>query len=69
MLLRSGLATGVLLKEDLGLHPINDGFIKVSEIIPNAISGINNLARLDWWRERIRNTFAAGERAGWKWSA
>ena len=65
----AGLATGVLLKEDLGLHPINDGFIKVSEIIPNAISGINNLARLDWWRERIRNTFAAGERAGWKWSA
>ncbi|MEN9679074.1 MAG: hypothetical protein RLZ57_203 [Actinomycetota bacterium] len=62
----AGLATGALLKEDLGTHPINNGFIRVSDVVP---SGINYLPRLDWWRERIRNTFAAGERAGWKWSA
>lgn len=62
----AGLATGVLLNKDLGEHPIKNGFIKVSEIVP---VGINNLARVDWWRERIRNTFVAGERAGWKWSA
>ena len=62
----SGLATGALLKRDLASHQIIDGKIEVKELSP---SGAADLTRLNWWRERISNTFAAGERAGWRWSA
>ena len=62
----AGLATGALLKEDLGHHKIIEGKIKVEDISP--VGTVNN-ERLNWWRERISNTFAAGERMGWQWSA
>ncbi|MEN9698158.1 MAG: hypothetical protein RL448_113 [Actinomycetota bacterium] len=62
----SGLATGQLLKSDLGENQISDGKIKLREVTP---SGAPDTSRIDWWHERIRNTFMAGEKAGWQWSA
>ena len=60
----AGLATGALLKEDLGIHKIENGKIKLIDIEP---AGIENTERLIWWQERIRNTFDAGLKQGWRW--
>ena len=59
-----GLATGALLKNDLGKHEIIDGKIKVADVVPD---GEVNSSRLTWWQDRIRNTFSAGVKAGWNW--
>lgn len=58
-----GLATGALLAIDLYELPIVNGAIKVNSMSPNpqilsecAVSG----NRLDWWRDRVRQTWSAG---------
>ena len=69
----SGLGTGALLSSDVAELPLVAGAIKVRSVLPEssallgyAVSG----ARLDWWRERIRQTWLAGaqswiQREGW----
>ncbi len=58
-----GLGTGALLAIDLYALPIVDGAIEVSAMSPNAqimSERAVSSERLDWWRERVRQTWSAG---------
>ena len=68
-----GLGTGSLLAVDIAHLPIIDGKMQINDVIPD-ISALNELAvsneRLNWWKNRIRMTWAAGaqsyiEQRGW----
>jgi O-succinylbenzoate synthase len=70
-----GLATGKLLSSDVANLPIIDGTMAVSSVTPDA-EVLNKFAvspeRLDWWRDRVRETWHAGTQAwvarqGWHW--
>jgi O-succinylbenzoate synthase len=70
-----GLATGQLLDDDVAKLPIIDGELAVQTVVPNdevlkrySVSS----ERLDWWRNRICQTWEAGAqewvvKEGWKW--
>lgn len=70
-----GLGTGQLLAVDVATLPIVSGSIGVQSVVPEEGS-INEYAvspeRLNFWRERIRQTWNAGAREwvseeGWAW--
>lgn len=70
-----GLGTGQLLISDVATLPIIDGTIVVNSVTPDAVA-LNEHAispqRLDWWRQRVRETWNAGAqewvaKEGWKW--
>lgn len=58
-----GLGTGALLAVDVGELPIVDGKIEVADVTPDSLA-LNKFAtsneRLNWWKNRIRMTWAAG---------
>ena len=58
-----GLGTGALLAVDVGELPIVGGKIEVADVTPDS-SALNKFAvsneRLNWWKNRIRMTWAAG---------
>jgi len=58
-----GLGTGAILAMDLYELPIVDGAIKVNSMNPSPeimSEGAVSSERLDWWRERVRQTWSAG---------
>ena len=69
----NGLGTGALLEVDVATFAINAGEIEVGTVSPSDGSLVKYALageRLNWWRERIRQTWAAGagswvEREGW----
>ncbi len=58
-----GLGTGALLAVDVAELPIVDGKIEVADVTPGSLA-LNKFAvsneRLNWWKNRIRMTWAAG---------
>ena len=58
-----GLGTGALLAVDVAELPIVDGKIEVADVTPDSLA-LNKFAvsneRLNWWKNRIRMTWAAG---------
>jgi len=58
-----GLGTGALLAVDVAELPIVDGEIEVADVTPDPLA-LNKFAvsneRLNWWKNRIRMTWAAG---------
>lgn len=70
-----GLGTGQLLSDDIGVLPIKNGKIEVQKVAPS-IAALRAhevaLDRLNWWRDRIRQTWDAGASQwiaseGWQW--
>ena len=70
-----GLGTGQLLADDIGVLPIKNGKIEVQTVVPS-LSALRehevSSDRLNWWRERIRQTWDAGASQwvaleGWHW--
>lgn len=70
-----GLGTGQLLSADVASLPIIGGMISVDSVEPEK-GQIEKYSispdRLDWWRERVRETWNAGAkdwilREGWVW--
>ncbi|MDP1720612.1 MAG: o-succinylbenzoate synthase [Candidatus Nanopelagicaceae bacterium] len=70
-----GLGTGQLLTDDIGTLPIKNGKIEVQTVVPS-LSALRehevSSERLNWWRERIRQTWDAGAAQwvateGWHW--
>ncbi len=63
----SGLATGALFRDDVAKLAMHDGELSVSAVIPNQ-DVLKEFAvkpeRLEWWRERINQTFKIRERWG-----
>lgn len=70
-----GLGTGQLLSADVATLPIIDGSMTVSTVTPDqALLAKYSISpdRLEWWRERILQTWHAGasewiSREGWTW--
>jgi O-succinylbenzoate synthase len=70
-----GLGTGGLLGVDVAALPIVDGKIEVATVRPSEAALAKYAAsheRVDWWKERIRQSWLAGtkewvEREGWSW--
>ena len=59
----AGLATGRLLAADVALLELENGYLNVQSVTPSAESLSEysvSLARLTWWRERVRHTWDAG---------
>jgi len=70
-----GLGTSALLSADVALLPILNGEIAVNSVTPDT-RALEHYAvsseKLDWWRARVRDTWAAGAqewvtREGWVW--
>ena len=70
-----GLGTGQLLADDIAVLPIKNGKIEVQTVVPK-ISAMRahevSSDRLNWWRDRIRQTWDAGAShwiaaEGWHW--
>jgi O-succinylbenzoate synthase len=54
----SGLATGVLFENDVGVHPIVAGKIKVSTIEPtDLLANRSSADRIEWWQKRVKDSF------------
>ncbi|MFA5917923.1 MAG: o-succinylbenzoate synthase [Candidatus Nanopelagicaceae bacterium] len=70
-----GLGTGQLLVDDIGVLPITNGKIEVQRVVPSASAmKVHEVSsdRLNWWRDRIRQTWDAGASRwvaseGWHW--
>lgn len=70
-----GLGTGQLLAVDIGVLPIKNGKIEVQTVVPSASTMRAHEVspdRLNWWRDRIRQTWDAGASQwvaseGWHW--
>ncbi len=70
-----GLATGKLLGADVALLPLVDGCMEVASLEPSPDALLDyrvSPERLERWRQRIRDTWAAGAQAwvleeGWVW--
>lgn len=70
-----GLGTGQLLADDIGTLPIKNGKIEVRTVVPSLPAMREHEVsseRLNWWRERIRQTWDAGASQwvateGWHW--
>jgi O-succinylbenzoate synthase len=70
-----GLGTGQLLADDVAVLPIKNGRIEVQTVVPNASAmSAHEVSsdRLNWWRDRIRQTWDAGASdwiaaEGWHW--
>lgn len=61
----SGLGTGSLLASDVASNPIIDGKLAVLQVSPNPEGVRSNQVsseRLEWWENRIKQTWNAGAR-------
>jgi O-succinylbenzoate synthase len=54
----SGLGTGVLLENDLGSIPIENGSMSLTEIEPNFEEFLVSPERHEWWQDRVMKTWS-----------